>query len=90
VEGDSFTMPLAREEYVLDVTTELHKNQQVFYLIFCRSVWFYSMRLESALYIEVVFNQVAPDYLEGLLLVMPGEQLDQELVVRLLIIQFGC
>jgi len=81
VEGDSFTMPLAREEYVLDVTTELHKNQQVFYLIFCRSVWFYSMRLESALYVEVVFNQVAPDYLEGLLLVMPGEQLDQELVV---------
>jgi myosin XV len=83
VEGDSFTMPLAREEYVLDVTTELHKNQQVFYLIFCRSVWFYSMRLESALYIEVVFNQVAPDYLEGLLLVMPGEQLDQELVVSI-------
>ncbi|XP_059488251.1 unconventional myosin-XV isoform X2 [Neocloeon triangulifer] len=80
VEGDSFTMPLAREEYVLDVTTELHKNQQVFYLIFCRSVWFYPMRLESALYVEVVFNQVAPDYLEGLLLVMPGEQLDQELV----------
>ncbi|CAB3362581.1 Hypothetical predicted protein [Cloeon dipterum] len=80
VEGDSFTMPLAREEYVLDVTTELHKNQQVFYLIFCRSVWFYQMRLESALYVEVVFNQVAPDYLEGLLLVMPGEQLDQELV----------
>jgi hypothetical protein len=29
VEGDTFTMPLAREEYILDVTTELHKNQQV-------------------------------------------------------------
>lgn len=29
VEGDAFTMPLAREEYILDVTTELHKNQQV-------------------------------------------------------------
>nr|CAD7398937.1 unnamed protein product [Timema cristinae] len=28
VEGDTFTMPLAREEYILDVTTELHKNQQ--------------------------------------------------------------
>ncbi|KAF4520561.1 hypothetical protein B566_EDAN011113 [Ephemera danica] len=80
VEGDAFTMPLAREEYVLDVTTELHKNQQVFYLIFCRSVWYFPMRLDSPLYVEVVFNQVAPDYLEGLLLVMPGEQLDQELV----------
>jgi myosin-15 len=29
VEGDAFTMPLAREEYILDVTTELYKNQQV-------------------------------------------------------------
>lgn len=36
VDGDAFTMPLARDEYVLDVTTELHKNHQVFYLIFCR------------------------------------------------------
>ena len=29
VEGDTFTMPLAREEYVLDVTTELLRNNQV-------------------------------------------------------------
>lgn len=29
VEGDAFTMPLAADEYILDVTTELHKNQQV-------------------------------------------------------------
>lgn len=36
VDGDAFTMPLARDEYILDVTTELHKNHQVFYLIFCR------------------------------------------------------
>ncbi|PSN58257.1 Unconventional myosin-XV [Blattella germanica] len=80
VEGDTFTMPLAREEYILDVTTELHKNQQVFYLIFCRSVWHFPLRLDSQLYVEVVFNQIAPDYLEGLLLVMPGEQLDQDII----------
>ncbi|XP_046655986.1 unconventional myosin-XV-like isoform X2 [Daphnia pulicaria] len=51
VEGDTFTTPLAREEYILDVTTALQKNQQV-----------------------------APDYLEGLLLVMPGEQISQDCV----------
>ena len=28
----------------------------------------------------MVFNQIAPDYLEGLLLVMPGEQIEQECV----------
>ena len=30
-DGDSFTMPLAREEYVLDITTELLRNEQVSY-----------------------------------------------------------
>jgi len=39
------------------------------------------MRLENPLYIEIVFNQIAPDYLEGLLLVMPGEQISQDCVV---------
>nr|XP_050849060.1 unconventional myosin-XV isoform X2 [Vespula vulgaris] len=80
VDGDAFTMPLARDEYILDVTTELHKNHQVFYLIFCRSVWYYSLRLDAPLYIEVVFNQIVPDYLEGLLLVLPGEHLPQEVI----------
>lgn len=42
VEGDTFTMPLAREEYILDVTTELHKNQQVImYLYFSNILLFY-------------------------------------------------
>ncbi|KAK3909403.1 Unconventional myosin-XV [Frankliniella fusca] len=83
VEGDTFTMPLAREEYILDVTTELHKNGQIFYLIFCRSVWHFPLRLDSHLYIEVVFNQIAPDYLEGLLLVMPGETLQQDTIYEI-------
>ncbi|KAG5895942.1 hypothetical protein JTB14_016344 [Gonioctena quinquepunctata] len=69
VEGDAFTMPLAADEYILDVTTELHKAAQPFYLIFCRSVWFHPLKHDaSPLYTEVLFNQVAPDYLEGLLL----------------------
>jgi myosin-15 len=70
VEGDPYTMPLNRDEYILDVTTELLKNGQIFYLIFCRSVWHFPLRLDSQLYIEVIFNQVAPDYLEGLLLAL--------------------
>ena len=51
VEGDTFTMPLAREEYILDVTTELHKNQQVYrpvliYFIFLHTQsvnWIFTM-----------------------------------------------
>lgn len=70
-------MPLNREEYILDITTELLKGGHIFYLIFCRSVWYYPLRLDCQLYIEVIFNQVAPDYLEGLLLVRPGGSLTE-------------
>ena len=48
----------------------------------CRSVWHHPLRLDNKLYIEVVFNQIAPDYLEGLLLVMPSEQIDQDIVYQ--------
>ena len=67
------------------VLTDFSWCTQVYYLIFCRSVWHYPMRLDNALYIEIVFNQIAPDYLEGLLLVMPGEQILQECVVSSLL-----
>ncbi|XP_059608839.1 unconventional myosin-XV [Phlebotomus argentipes] len=75
VQGDAFTMPLAADEYILDVTTELLKSGQPFYLIFCRSVWHFPLKRDpvpTPLYVEVLFNQVAPDYLEGLLLELPG------------------
>ena len=48
-------------------------------------MWYYPLRLDNQLYYEVVFNQIAPDYLEGLLLVTPGEQLQQEVIVSLLV-----
>jgi hypothetical protein len=75
VQGDAFTMPLSFDDYILDVTTELLKSGQPFYLIFCRSVWHFPLKRDPAptpLYIEVLFNQVAPDYLEGLLLEIPN------------------
>ena len=50
------------------------------HIFFSRSVWHYPLRLDNPLYIEVVFNQIAPDYLEGLLLIMPGEQIEQDVV----------
>ncbi|KAG6452098.1 hypothetical protein O3G_MSEX007470 [Manduca sexta] len=76
-------MPLAGEEYVLDVTTELQRAHHPFYLIFCRSVWHAPLRTDAPpLYTEVLFNQVAPDYLEGLLLVLPGGQAPAPPVLR--------
>ncbi|VEN63077.1 unnamed protein product [Callosobruchus maculatus] len=81
VQGDAFTMPLAADEYILDVTTELHKAAQPFYLIFCRSVWYHTLKHDaSPLYTEVLFNQVAPDYLEGLLLRLGSPNLPPSVV----------
>ncbi|XP_057659116.1 myosin-VIIa [Diorhabda carinulata] len=81
VQGDAFTMPLAADEYILDVTTELHKAAQPFYLIFCRSVWYHPLKHDSSpLYTEVLFNQVAPDYLEGLLLRLGSTSLPSSII----------
>ena len=57
-------------------------NSIIFNCSNSRSVWHHPLRLDNKLYIEVVFNQIAPDYLEGLLLVMPSEQIDQDVVYQ--------
>ena len=51
-------------------------------MVLCRAVWFFPLRLDSPLYVDVAFSQAVPDYLEGLLLVLPAETLPQRVVVR--------
>ncbi|GFQ68996.1 hypothetical protein TNCT_332501 [Trichonephila clavata] len=75
VEGDQYTMPLEKDEYVLDLVAELEKNENIYYLVFCRSVWNFQLRLDSELYIDIIFHQIVPDYLEGYLLVQPSHQI---------------
>ncbi|XP_054719085.1 unconventional myosin-XV-like [Uloborus diversus] len=72
VEGDQYTMPLERDEYILDLVAELERNGSTYYLVFCRSVWCFPSRLDSELYIEIIFHQIIPDYLEGYLLIKPS------------------
>jgi len=64
-------MPLSSEEYILDVCTELRKNEQTFYLIFCRSVWHMPIadfNLLNSLHVQILFHQIRSDYVQGLLL----------------------
>ena len=68
---------------------ELQRDGAIYYLIFCRSIWHYPLRMDNTLYTEVVFNQIAPDYLEGLLLIMPGEQIDQNFVYDIAKVSFS-
>ncbi|OQV25063.1 Unconventional myosin-XV [Hypsibius exemplaris] len=80
---DMYGVPLQYEDYVLDITTELLKSSDNFLLLFRRSVWYSPLRLSdpssNAAYIEMIFHQVVPDYLDGLLLVLPaGGLVDEE------------
>ncbi|GIY79974.1 unconventional myosin-XV [Caerostris darwini] len=75
VEGDQYTMPLEKDEYIHDLVAELEKNENIYYLVFCRSVWNFPLRLDSELYIDIIFHQIVPDYLEGYLLVLPSHHL---------------
>lgn len=61
-------MPLAADEYILDVTTELHKNQQVrdaetgdFYLFFIFSYYIFLLTLRSErMYFSGVLLDILP------------------------------
>jgi myosin XV len=61
--------PLNRCEYIFDVITELTKLNNEFYLIFKRILWYFPLRLESDPYIDMMYNQILPDYVEGLVVV---------------------
>jgi len=63
---------LKREEYVMDVVTEMRLQRKDCVLIFERTSWYFPLRLESATqeYIDMMFNQTVPDYIDGYLLTM--------------------
>ena len=64
------------EEYVLDVTTDLQRNNVGYDLVFQRTVWYFSLRpTDNALYNELMFFQSLPDYREGLVVVLRDRRL---------------
>lgn len=67
VELEKKARPLSRSEYIFDVTTELNKLNYDFYLIFKRVLWFFPIRTEFDNYVDMMFNQILPDYNEGLI-----------------------
>ena len=74
---------LKKEEYIMDVITELRLQQKECILMFERTSWLFPLRLETATYehIEMMFAQSVPDYIDGYLLTldprnpMPARQL---------------
>jgi len=70
LEAENAMKLLATDDYILDVTTELDHKQKEYFLLLKRTVWIHPIRLDNQLYIDVMFFQLVPDYLEGLLVIM--------------------
>ncbi|CAJ0945211.1 unnamed protein product, partial [Mesorhabditis belari] len=66
----------ANDEYVLDICTEMEHKNKSFDFLLRRAVWIYPLRLDNMMYIDVMFNQLLGDYLDGLFCShMPSGQL---------------
>lgn len=63
---------LKREEYVMDVVTEMRLQKKDCVLMFERTSWYFPLRLETVShdYLDMVFNQCIPDYIDGYLLAL--------------------
>uniref|UniRef100_A0AC34F7I7 MyTH4 domain-containing protein n=1 Tax=Panagrolaimus sp. ES5 TaxID=591445 RepID=A0AC34F7I7_9BILA len=77
LEKDSTLRVLSNDEYILDITSELETRNEKFILILTRTVWIHPMREDNDLYIDVLFFQVVPNYMAGLLTIMPMNNSNQ-------------
>jgi len=63
-------MLLRPSEYILDTTTILEKRQIPYRIYFKKFIWFASTKLETAIYVTMIFDQVLPDFRSGKMLVL--------------------
>jgi len=93
VESDNEYARLKREEYVMDVITEMRLQRKECTLMFERTSWYFPLRLESATYdyLDMMFSQCIPDYIDGYLLSLdhknriPAKQLDDIITIAALL-----
>ncbi|XP_070579495.1 unconventional myosin-XV-like isoform X12 [Ptychodera flava] len=78
VEKENLVLPLNPGDYIIDVTTQLERQNYDHYLIFKKVLWHQPLRLENPLNVTIIYNQVLPDYLSGRLLVMQNGVLTTE------------
>ncbi len=65
---EKLARPVNRYEYIYDVLNELIKQKNEFYFIFKRILWFYELKLNTDIYIDMMYTQQLPDYLQGLII----------------------
>jgi len=69
--------------YLLDVIKDTLTRTKDFYLLVQRTSWFYPLHLDSGnqTYINMMYQQIRPDFLDGNMLVVPNKSLTKSLRV---------
>ncbi|KAM9454739.1 unconventional myosin-XV [Clarias gariepinus] len=70
--------PLNKREYILDVSTEAEMIDSSYSFWFRRVIWAQALKFDNELSVTVHYNQVLPDYLKGLLSVLPAEKVSDQ------------
>ncbi|XP_076864017.1 unconventional myosin-XV [Brachyhypopomus gauderio] len=70
--------PLNKREYILDIATEAEPIDSNYSLWFRRVIWNQPLKFDNELGVTVHYNQVVPDYLKGLLDVVPQGTLSEQ------------
>lgn len=71
LENDDTLRVLNNDEYILDMISELESRNEKFTLILTRTVWIYPLREDNEFYINTLFFQIVPNYMAGLLTILP-------------------
>jgi len=71
--------------YLFDVIKDTLTRTKDFYLLVQRTGWFYPMRLDSGnqTYINMMYQQIRPDFLDGSMIVIANKTLAKSLKVVL-------
>lgn len=72
--------------YLLDVIKDTLSRTKDFYLLVQRAGWFYPLHLDSGnqTYVNMMYQQLRPDFLDGNMLVLPNKTLSKPLKVGFL------
>uniref|UniRef100_A0A3B3SW88 Uncharacterized protein n=1 Tax=Paramormyrops kingsleyae TaxID=1676925 RepID=A0A3B3SW88_9TELE len=70
--------PLNKKEYILDIATEAEQTDSSYSFWFRRVIWTQPLKFDNELCVTMHFNQAFPDYLKGLLSVLPQGKLGEQ------------
>ncbi|KAL7846059.1 hypothetical protein AOLI_G00242510 [Acnodon oligacanthus] len=70
--------PLNKKEYILDIATEAEQIDSNYSFWFRRVIWAQPLKFDNELSVTIHYNQVLPDYLKGLLNILPQGKVSEQ------------